>query len=150
MNQGAITTAIVLLLLAATALPVASQETSGFGFSVGQPVGLSIRADPWVAVIGWSVQQYVQGAVDFWVYELPLYGEWNWYIGAGLKGRYYTQEAESNVAGKLGLGFRFPIGARWFFLPRFELFGEMGPGILLFPLTQFEMDIGIGLRLYLE
>ncbi|MFP4152128.1 MAG: hypothetical protein ACLFR8_12840 [Alkalispirochaeta sp.] len=70
-------------------------------------------------------------------------------------GRYISPSIGLGVLGRIGsegaLGVRLPVGLSLFLFPSFplELFGEISPGIGLFPDTGEEFGVGLGVRFYL-
>jgi hypothetical protein len=76
----------------------------------------------------------------------------DWYVGAGLKLRFFDDHNrdrhDDNDGDFLGIGVRVPLGLEFFIIPEVEIFGELVPGISLFPDTDFDLDGGIGARYY--
>jgi hypothetical protein len=126
-----------VLVAAVFFTPHLSADT-GIGFIVGEPTGLSLKINRFpVIAVAWSLDDYFQIHVDYWLKTGKLEHAIHWYIGLGAKVR---------VNGDANLGFRVPIGLYHFFSKKFELFGELAPGILLIDETKFDVGGGIGLR----
>lgn len=78
----------------------------------------------------------------------------NWYLGPGLAMEVFFTGADTNSKGRaessnLWLGAHVIIGASWIFVPKWELFLEVGPGVYLFPAVNFLGTGGLGIRFYL-
>jgi hypothetical protein len=132
---------------------IASQAGAvGVGVIVGEPTGLSLKfGDFPVLGISWSLDKHLYIHADAWILNRPLKGKLNWYFGLGGKVLIFDDESDIKKEVKdedsdVGLGARVPFGLQYYFIPELELFGEVVPGLLLFPATDFDIDFGIGLR----
>ncbi len=141
MKKRAVMSVVAALMLIA---PVLIFADTGIGGVAGyeQPSGLSLKIDNFPVVsLGWSVTgNWLDGTVDYWFINDKLDRNFLWYLGMG--SRIY-------VGDDFGLGLRVPIGIQWYFMPRFELFGELVPGFDILPSSGFDMSAGIGLRFHI-
>jgi hypothetical protein len=70
-------------------------------------------------------------------------------------GRYIIPSIGFGVLGRVGdngsIGIRMPVALSLFLFPSFplELYGEISPGIGLYPATDEEFGVGLGVRFYL-
>ena len=132
-----------VLLVAALAAPsaVQAQQSLGLGVVVGDPTGLSARVRGFQIHAGWSFsgEDAIWGAVDklFSLGELDMFDAY-WGLGASVR-----------FADDFGLGARLPVGLNHFFQDQpIEVFGEVGPALVLLPDIDFEINGGIGVRYY--
>jgi hypothetical protein len=127
--------AILLTVLTADAAEVAG------GFMVGEPTGFSLRINKFpVLCFGWSFpHDFLFVNCDYWIIDKPFPNEsrLDWYLGVG---------------GALGtghdpfLGCRVPIGIKGILERKFELFGEIAPGVSLAPEVGLFLNGGLGFR----
>lgn len=126
----------------------------GGGLFFGEPSGISAKL--WFpetgfgfdALAAWSFQDeggvYLHGDV---IYHLALIET------AG--GRYVVPSVGLGVLGRVGdnggVGIRLPVALSLFLFPSVpvELFGEISPGIGIYPETNEEFGVGLGARFYL-
>lgn len=131
----------------------AEQSGLGAGIIIGEPTGISLKYNNFAAGIAWSVDDYFHIHCDYWFYQAGLVRQLDWYIGGGVKFRALDDHDEGgnhdDDRHSQAAGVRIPLGLRYFVVPKVELFGEIVPGIYLFPDTDFDMDGGIGVRYYL-
>jgi hypothetical protein len=135
----------------------------GVGVVVGEPTGVSVeyRLDKDNSVQGsaaWDLTSpggfTLTGDYLFLLakpfkvekYRFPLY--------AGIGGKLVALAGDGSFGdsdGKLSLGARVPLGARWQFdgMP-LEAFLEIAPCLRLVPNTAFELGGGLGLRWYFD
>ncbi len=140
------TTAIILFLLILM-VPVASFAGTGIGLVVGEPTGLTFKADNLVIGIGWSFaspDDRIDATIDWWLINENLTDILDWYLGAGAKVRVNLNQDTDTF----NIGLRIPVGIQWWPTKELEVFGEIAPGLLLFPATDFDVSAGIGLRYY--
>ncbi|MBN1897938.1 MAG: DUF3996 domain-containing protein [Spirochaetes bacterium] len=124
----------------------ASNSGTGIGIIIGEPTGLSLKFGNFpVLGIAWSFDEYIHLHCDYWLKNAYLGGPFDWFIGVGGKLLIYESGKDDNI----GLGLRIPIGLQLFVVDNLEIFGEVAPGILLIPNTDFDIDAGIGLRFYI-
>lgn len=135
--------AVILIALLAVVIPAAAFADIGIGGIAGsnQPSGLSFKLDSFPVVsLGWSINnKWVEGTVDNWFINDKLDRNFLWYLGGGVK---------ASIGSSFGLGLRVPIGAQWYFIPRFELFAEIVPGFTILPASAFDLSGGLGLRFH--
>jgi hypothetical protein len=122
--------------------PAAGAEIAG-GLVLGVPTALSLRINKFpVLAFGWGwahYHNYMYVNCDYWIIDRPLpdAGRLDWFLGIG----------GSVGGGHEGfLGCRVPIGLKGILERRFELFGELAPGISLVPEVGLFINGGIGLR----
>ncbi|MDA3947707.1 MAG: hypothetical protein PF508_00645 [Spirochaeta sp.] len=126
----------------------------GGGLFFGEPSGISAKL--WFpesgfgfdALAAWSFQDegsvYLHSDV---IYHLALIET------AG--GRYVVPSVGLGVLGRLGdngsVGVRLPVALSLFLFPSvpLELFGEISPGVGIYPETDEEFGVGLGVRFYL-
>ncbi len=135
---------LIALLGMALLLPLSAFADTGIGgiAGYGQPTGLSLKFNNFPVIsLGWSLKSnWVEGTVDYWFINDKIDRGVLWYLGVGAKG---------SIGGSYGMGLRVPIGIQWYFMPRFEFFGEIVPGFTILPASGFDMSGGIGLRFHL-
>ena len=136
---------LIALIVLALVLPLALFADTGIGgvAGYGQPTGLTLKFNNFPVVsLGWSLSgNWLEGTVDYWFINSKLDRNVLWYLGGGIK----ASIGNSNF----GLGLRVPLGIQWYFMPRFELFGELAPGFSILPNSGFDFSGGIGLRFHL-
>ncbi len=142
---------LVCLIVFVLAFPLSTFADIGIGGIVGYgqpldpPSGLSLKVNKFPVVsLEWhfGTSRYVKGTIDYWFINDKLDRNIYWYLGGGVKASVGSSD--------FGLGLRVPIGIQWYFMPRFELFGELVPGFtILNPSGQFDLSEGIGLRFHL-
>ncbi len=142
MKKRIVLFAVVILMVL---MPAAIFADMGIGGIAGydQPTGLSFKLDNFPVVsLGWSVSgNWVQGTVDYWFINDKFERNFLWYLGMG---------AKAAIGNDFGLGLRIPVGAQWYFMPRFELFAELVPGFVILPTSGFDITGGIGLRFHFQ
>jgi hypothetical protein len=130
--------------------PAIAPADTGIGLIVGDPTGISASFYDRVAVgAAWDIDDYLHVHADVWLYNATLADPVNWYIGLGGKLQLFDVHVRGdsdNDGDALGIGVRVPVGLQWYFLPEWELFGELVPGIGIIPDTDFDFDAGIGIR----
>ena len=143
------------LLALLVAAPVSADV--GSGIILGDPTGLSALFDNRVAAaVAWDVSNYLHLHADVWLIRRLLAEPVDWYLGVGGKVKIFNEDTrgegppwkseEDDAPDGVGVGVRVPIGVQWYAMPELEAFGEIVPGISLFPRTDFDIDLGIGLR----
>jgi hypothetical protein len=121
--------------------PAVGAEVAG-GFVIGEPTGFSLRIDKFpVLTFGWSLtHDWMYVNCDYWIINKPMpdAGPLYWYLGVG---------GAVGAGGQHGfLGCRIPIGLQAVLERRFELFGELAPGLGLVPDVALFLNGGIGFR----
>jgi hypothetical protein len=110
------------------------------GVILGEPTGLSVRINQFpVLGVAWSAAHnwmYVHG--DYIFIDRTLEEQLRWYLGVGAV--LHIGDGESGIGGRVPIGLLFP------FDPKFELFGELVPGLNLVPEIRFNVGGGIGIR----
>ena len=140
-------TLLLSLFLLIGTTQISAKQNIGIGVIIGNPTGLSLKFDNFpVMGIAWNTAGYLHVHADYWLINKTLADPINWYLGLGGKVIFWTDHRSSN----LGLGIRIPVGLQWFPFNNLELFGEIVPGLALFPATGFDWDAGIGARFYLN
>lgn len=138
---------IISILFLTLLMPVALFAEMGIGIVVGEPTGLTFKADKLVIGIGWSftsTNDRIDATIDWWLINDHLFEMFDWYLGAGAKiGLKLNQDNDT-----FNIGLRIPIGIQWWASKELEIFVEISPGILLIPETKFDAGAGIGLRYY--
>jgi hypothetical protein len=131
--------AILAGIILFSSVPRASAEVAA-GIIIGEPTGISLRIDHFpVLGFAWSLHHdwmYVHG--DYIFIDNVLQDPLRWYLGGGL----FLGINSDN----LGFGVRVPIGLQIRFDPRFEVFGELAPGIAILEETDMYLGGGIGIR----
>lgn len=138
---------IISILFLTLLMPVALFAEMGIGIVVGEPTGLTIKADKLVIGIGWSfaaADDRIDATIDWWLINENLTDILDWYLGAGAKVRLNLNKNTDTV----NIGLRIPVGIQWWPAKELEVFGEIAPGLLLFPATDFDISAGIGIRYY--
>jgi len=144
---------IILIILCTGQTSLFSQEKNklGLGIILGEPTGLSVRfLNNFSGGLAWSVDNHFHMHLDYWVYKNSIHKQLNWFIGAGGKLRVFTGQSKNKESKdkKVGVGLRVPVGLQFYVIDRVELFGEIAPGISVYPATDFDIDGGIGARYY--
>jgi hypothetical protein len=140
---------VLTVFLGILVSPPAVSADTGVGIIVGDPTGISASFYNRVAVgAAWDIDDFLHLHADVWVYNALLADPVNWYIGLGGKMQLFDVHVRGNSDNDhaLGVGVRVPVGLQWYFLPEWELFGELVPGIGIIPDTDFDFDAGIGIR----
>ena len=131
---------VILFLLAPT-----MSASTGIGFILGEPTGLSLKFDNFpVLGIAWSLNDYLHIHMDYWVSSRRFQRALYWYWGFG--GKVIFQKYKDK---DFGLGLRVPLGLRFFPARKIELFIELAPGMKVYPKTEVDIDAGIGIRFIL-
>ncbi len=132
---------VIALFLLVLMIPLSAFADMGIGGVAGfsQPTGVTFKMDNFPVVsLGWSLNNnWVSGTVDYWFINKKIQRNFLWYLGAG---------AKASIDNSFGLAFRVPVGIQWYFMPAFELFGELAPGMAILPGFGFDLSAGIGLR----
>ena len=132
---------IVTLFLIMMMVPLTAFADIGIGGIAGysQPTGLSLKMNNFPVIsLGWSLNgNWISGTIDYWFINKKIDRNVLWYLGAG---------AKASIGDPIGLTFRLPVGLQWYFMPAFELFGEIVPGFAILPDSGFDLSAGIGLR----
>ena len=131
----------IALLCGAVLIPVSTARSEvAAGIILGEPTGLSIRINQWpILGLSWSLHRemmYIHG--DYYFIDRQLQYPLRWYLGGGV--------ALEVGQGGAGIDARVPVGLLFPFDPKFELFGEIAPGIHLGEDTSPAVAGGIGLR----
>ncbi|MBN1128201.1 MAG: hypothetical protein JXA71_04410 [Chitinispirillaceae bacterium] len=123
-----------------TVLTADAAEVAG-GFMIGEPTGFSLRINKFpVLCFGWSLpHDYVYVNCDYWLIDKPFPNEdrIDWYLGVG---------GALGAGHEAFLGCRVPIGIKGIIERRFELFGEIAPGVAIAPEVGLFANGGIGFR----
>jgi hypothetical protein len=136
---------VVLILVILTAGAYADTPSLAAGIMIGQPTGLSLLAADRVAIgAAWSFFNHFQVHGDLWLLRESITDSTEWFLGLGGKSKIFIDPPRKGSS--VSLGARVPVGIRHFVLPPLELFGEIAPGIQLFPSTSPDIDIAIGVR----
>jgi hypothetical protein len=126
--------------LLVTVLTVDASEVAG-GFMIGEPTGFSLRIERFpVLCFGWSLtRDYVYVNCDYWLMDKPFPdgNRLDWYLGVG---------GALGAGRQAFLGCRVPIGIKGILERRFELFGEIAPGIAIAPDVGLFVNGGVGFR----
>lgn len=121
------------------------ESSTGIGFIIGEPTGLSLRIDRFPVIgIAWSINNYFHLHCDYWLITPHIKRGLYWFWGFG--GKMTSNKTDSN---NLTLGMRVPIGLRYFPSKKIEVFFEVAPGLRVFPDTASDFDIGLGMRFIL-
>lgn len=143
---------MIIVLSVPAMISAKSTDRLGAGIIIGEPTGISLKYSNFpVLGIAWSVENHFHVHCDYWVHEDTLKAPVNWYVGVGGKVRLFTNDSndrKKDSDSDIGLGFRVPVGLQYYIIEELELFGEIVPGISLFPATGFDLDAGIGIRYY--
>ena len=131
----------IVLLCGSILLPFATVRSEvAAGIILGEPTGVSIRVNKWpVLGLSWSMQDpgiYAHG--DYYFIDRELQFPLRWYLGGGVALRVSNENS--------GVDARVPVGLLFPFDPKFELFGEIAPGIHIIPGMGLAIAGGIGLR----
>lgn len=151
----------ILLLLVGMGVLHANEGSSGglgLGFILGAPTGLSFASGPIQATVAYSFLD--NGSLIFGMdykalnerIPVELKGLF-WYLGPGFLVEVFFSSPEKSNPGRakqsqLWIGAHAVLGVSWFFVPKWELFLEVGPGIYVFPAVNFLVTGGLGLRYY--
>lgn len=135
------------ILLIILILPVTVFADQGIGIVLGEPTGITFKSESLVIGLGWSFatnDNQIDTTLDWWLINENLTDILDWYLGAGAKIRINLNQ-NTDI---FNIGFRVPVGIQWWASNEIEIFGEIAPGLLLFPSTSFDISAGIGLRYY--
>ena len=143
--------ALFILLVLTAAAPVAAVDI-GAGVILGEPTGLSFSFENrYILGTAWSFRNYIHLHGDYLFIreglpeiEKEFDKPFGWYLGAGAKVRFFTNDAKEDT--DVGLGLRIPVGITFYPIPELELFLELVPGVALFPETTGDIDGGLGIR----
>jgi len=143
---------VISVILSGMQASAAEHSGFGAGIIIGDPTGISLKYDKFAAGIAWSLDDYFHIHCDYWFYQADLVKQLNWFVGGGVKFKAFDDHDNSRNHDSddhsFGVGVRVPVGLQYFIVPRVEVFGEIVPGIYLFPDTDFDLDGGIGARYY--
>lgn len=134
-----------LALLLFTAAPAAAQV--GIGGLLGDPTGLTLKAGTGqgAIVIDVNLDDAVYGQLHYLIREQRLPGtgsDIRFGFGPGvLVGEAPGDETRIAISALLGLG--------WYLDPRFEIFGQVTPGVELTPDTDGRVGAAVGARFFL-
>ena len=133
---------VVAVLLAVTSVRAAHAETA-IGAVFGYPgnAGLSLRFDNIPIGAAWS-DDFLHATIDMWLKKTPLDNEQlSWYWGTGADaGLPFEDSDEFFLAG------RVPIGLQFMATPKWEIFGELAPGLQVLDETDFYIAGAAGVR----
>ncbi len=147
MNRNILVVMLVGVLVMGMCLHLRAR--TGVGIIVGEPTGLSIKIGHFPVIgIAWSWDDYFHLHIDYWLKSARLDRSLYWFFGFGAKVSVHQKNQGDD--GDVGLGLRVPLGLSYFFSRRFEVFGEVAPGMKLIPGTEFDIDGGIGIRFYFK
>ena len=144
-------TASVLIIMSAQNARALHTDGLGLGIIVGEPTGISIKYDDLALGLAWSVKNHFHAHCDYWLHNAVLESPVNWFIGIGGKLKIFTKDSKGrgkNEDSRLGAGVRIPVGLQYYIINQLELFGELVPGISVYPSTSFDLNAGIGIRYY--
>jgi hypothetical protein len=153
----------VLLGLLAMGVHAEQRGSVGLGIIVGEPTGLSFKT--WLsgraaldAAAAWSLDDSeLTLHADYLVTDFTGFkvrqGRLGWYYGLG--GRFKSVDNDhaddNDDEDEDRLGIRFPFGLTYLFQTQpLEVFGEVVPIMDLVPETELEMNLGIGIRYYIN
>ena len=140
---------ITVFVLALTPLCASAAEKYELGLIVGEPTGISAKADlkgggAVAAAVAWSFS-----GAD----RLSLHVDRLWYkqdvfkVSRGRLPMYYGLGGRLKLEDKSVGGVRFPVGLQYFFPDaRVTLFGEIVPILNVTPDTDVDLAIAIGFR----
>ncbi|MDA3938350.1 MAG: hypothetical protein PF693_03440 [Spirochaetia bacterium] len=136
---------VIALFLVVMMIPLSAFADMGIGGIAGysQPTGVTFKMNNFPVVsLGWSLNgNWISGTVDYWFLNEKIDRNILWYLGAG---------AKASIGDTIGLTFRVPVGIQWYFMPAFELFAELTPGLAILPASNFDFSGGIGLRYHFK
>ena len=137
-------TRVLFALLVFTAAPAAAQV--GVGGLIGDPTGLTLKAGAGrgAIVLDIDIDDSVYGQVHYLVREqrLPATGsDVRFGFGPGV----IVGEAGNDTF--VGLSALFGLG--WYIDPRFEIFGQVTPRLILTPDTDGDIGAAAGVRFIL-
>jgi hypothetical protein len=136
---------VAVFVLVFMFIPDATHAGYGAGIMIGQPTGLSILIHDRVSLgAAWSLFNHLQVHTDVWLFREKITDSTEWFLGVGGKGKFLDNSGSRRTHSSAGI--RVPVGVRQFVMPKIELFGEVAPGIQLFPATSPDLDIAIGIR----
>lgn len=135
------------LVLGLAGMGTARAETA-IGAVFGYPgnVGLSLRFDRTPIGVAWS-SDFVHGTADMWLKKTAMKdgnGQLSWYYGPGVDAGIPLDDAE-----EFFLAGRFPFGLQFMATPKWELFGELAPGIQILHDVDFYWAGSAGIRMVL-
>jgi hypothetical protein len=135
---------VVTALLAILATSSSARAETAIGAVFGHPgnVGLSVRFDRVPIGLAWS-DDFLHATIDYWGIKRPLGTDdrLSWYLGPGLDlGIPFEDEEDFFMA------LRIPVGLQFMLSPKFELFGDLAPGLQLLDETDFYWSLAGGIR----
>jgi hypothetical protein len=126
----------------------------GGGLFLGEPSGLSAKL--WFPETGFGIDALAAWSIgdqgNLYLHSSAIY---HLALIETEGGRYIIPSVGLGVLGRIGdepnVGLRLPVGLSLFLFPSFplELYGEISPGVGLFPSTDEEFGVGLGVRFYL-
>lgn len=132
------------LALLFTAVPASAQV--GIGGLIGDPTGLTLKAGAGrgAIVLDVDLDDAIYGQLHYLVREQRLAGtgsDVRFSFGPGV------------ILGEAGrddvfVGLSALVGLGWYIDPRFELFGQVTPRLILTPDTDGDVGAAVGLRFY--
>jgi hypothetical protein len=147
---------LIVFLLVLLPCSLFAESDNGVGIILGDPTGISLAFNQRIVLgLAWDLSNHLHIHGDVWVFRQTIQNELNWYFGLGgkllifndasLRGPSWEPTNEDSVDW-VGLGLRVPFGLQWYPVEKLELFGEIVPGMFVFPATVFDIDVGIGAR----
>jgi hypothetical protein len=146
--------AALMMFAAIPAARAAAPGPFGLGIVLVDPTGLSAnyyyeKQNSVSAALGWSSKHLRLNVDHLWyrrdiivIDRTPI----DLYYGVG--GRFYSHE-KRNGDNESEIGVRFPIGVAYIFrkIP-IQLFGELGPALIIVDDSAFIIDVSLGIRYY--
>ena len=144
----------LLFILTSTMVLSAGSSTSknnnfAAGIAIGESSYISLKVQNFLIGAGWSGWKEVLHAhVDYWFVNEPLGSEGlRWFLGLGAKIRLFGK-GETLWDAPFAIGVRVPVGLQYYIKPQIELFGEIAPGLAIFPFGVWGDIALIGIRFY--
>jgi hypothetical protein len=146
--------AALLMLTVASAAHAAAPGPFGLGISLIDPTGISAnyyydKQTSFAAALGWGSKHLRLNLDHLWsrrdiivIDRTPI----DLYFGLGAR---YFQHEKRNGDDDSEIGIRFPVGVSYIFrkVP-IQLYGELGPALVIVDESAFIIDIAIGGRYY--
>lgn len=149
---------IIILLIILFPVFISAEDSNksytgwGIGIMAGDPTGLSVKYNNFpVMGFSWALDNHFQFQCDYWAYNDTFKkSAFLYYIGVGGKiGMFYKDDkpkTSDNEEKDMNIGIRIPLGLQYFFNENIEAFGEIAPGLNIYPATDFGIDFAIGVR----
>ncbi len=146
-----------IVFLATNSLAI-ERKKFGIGVIAGDPDGITGKymmknSRAIDAGFGWKTkgdnEYHIYGDYLFYKYDLVKvpHGKLPLYFGGGVRYITYSEDEEKKKDDKLGI--RIPVGIEYFFWDSsLGIFLELVPVLNLTPDTDFELESGIGIRLF--